>query len=218
MSAIKVVIHSLPLLFQAAMTTFVLSLVATAIGLVIAALVCALRLSKRRWLARAGAVYVSFFRGVPLLVQLLLIYYFLPFVGIDVPSLVAAVVGLSLCTAAYLAEILRGGLASISPGQREAGEMLGLAKSQIWRRLLLPQAVRSMLPAIVSEVTLLLKASSLISVIGVAELTRTGQNVAASTYRPLEIYATVGAIYLALNLLLAAGGGMMERRFGLARR
>jgi len=217
MGAIKVVIQNLPLLLQAAMMTFILSLVATAIGLVIGSLICILRHSKRRSLARAGAIYISFFRGVPLLVQLLLIYYFLPFIGIDVPSLVAAVAGLSLCTAAYLAEILRGGLLSIPVGQREAGEMLGLSKAQIWRRLLLPQAVRLMLPAIVSEVTLLLKASSLISVIGVAELTRTGQNIAASTYRPLEIYTAIGVIYLALNLLLAAGGGMMERRFGLVR-
>lgn len=208
------VLHALPYLLRGAVTTVSLSLVGIALGLVIGTAVCVARVSGQGAAARAGALYVSFFRGVPLLVQLLLIYYLLPVIGINVPALAAAIAGLSLASGAYQAEILRGALQAVPRGQTEAALAFGFAPGDTWRRILLPQALRMALPPLVSEFILLLKASSLISVVGIAELTRVSMNIASSTYRPLEAYAAAGALYLAINLCLAGLGTLAERRFG----
>jgi polar amino acid transport system permease protein len=168
--------------------------------------------SRRPWLRRLGGAYVSVFRGVPLLVQLLFIYYFLAEFGLDVPAIVAAVGGLALSSAAYQAEILRGALNAVPRGQTEAAVALGFAGSEIWRRVLLPQALRISIPPLINEFILLLKASSLVSVVGIAELTRVSMNIASMTYRPLEAYVGGGLFYLAINLTLAGFGALMERR------
>ncbi len=209
---LQVVLHALPFLLRAAGTTVWVSLLGMALGQVVGAAVCLLRQSGVRGLDWAGAAYVSFFRGVPLLVQLMLMYLFLPRAGLDVPPLVAAVAGLGLSSGAYVSEIFRGALAAIAPGQAEAAEALGMGPARIWWRVLLPQVLRLSLPAQVNELILLLKASSLISAIGVLELTRMAQAYAAETYRPLEMFVTAALIYLALNLGLAALGQFAERR------
>lgn len=211
---LAVVLHALPYLLQGAATTVGVSLAGIALGLVIGTVVCIARVAGRGAAGRAGALYVSFFRGVPLLVQLLLIYYLLPLVGINVPALVAAVAGLSLASGAYQAEILRGALNAVPRGQAEAALAFGFAPGDTWRRILLPQALRIALPPLISEFILLLKASSLVSVVGIAELTRVSMNVASSTYRPLEAYVAAGALYLAINLCLAGLGTLAERRLG----
>jgi polar amino acid transport system permease protein len=208
----NVVLQALPYLLEAAVTTLWVSLLGMAVGQVVGAAVCLLRQSGNRLLDVAGAVYLSFFRGVPLLVQLLLIWLLLPRVGINVPPLVAAVAGLGLASGAYVSEIFRGALAAIPPGQAEAAAALGMAPAKIWRRVLLPQVLRLSLPAEVNELILLLKASSLISAIGVTELTRSSHSFAAATYRPLQIYLTAAAIYLVMTLSLAALGHAAERR------
>ena len=153
---------------------------------------CSARLSPHRWLRRAGGAYVFFFRGVPMLVQLLLVYYLLPFAGINVPPLVAAISAVSLCSASYMRKSCAAASSSIPPGQVEAARMLGLAPFDTLRRILVPQAFKLTLPSLVNEMVLLIKASSLISVVGMAEITRTAQNIAASTYRPLEAYVAGG--------------------------
>jgi polar amino acid transport system permease protein len=209
---LQVALDALPFLVQAAGTTLWISLVGMALGEVVGALVCLCRLSSLRPLARFGALYVSFFRGVPLLVQLLLAYYFLPFADINVPPLVAAVGSLGLASGAYVCEIFRGSLNAVPKGQSEAAIALGFAAPAIWRRILLPQMLRISLPPLVNELILLLKASSLVSVVGVTELTRSSHTWAASTYRPLEIYVTAAAIYLLMNLGLALFGAVAERR------
>ena len=157
--------------------------------------------------------YVSFFRGVPLLVQLLLSYYCLPLMGINVPSSVAAVSTLALCTGAYLAEILRGGFLGIPPGLIEAARMVGFSRRTILTRIEVPMAVRLTLPSLVNETTMMVKASSLISVVGVLELTRLAQNIATSTFQPLEIYLTAGAIYFVINAAITLLASLLERSF-----
>ncbi len=213
---LKVVLNALPYLLAAAGTTLWVSLLGIALGLVLGVVVCACRLSSRRLLGRIGATYVSFFRGVPLLVQLLLIYDFLPLIGLNLPALVSAVAALGLASGAYVSEILRGALGAVPRGQAEAAESLGFPGVAIWRRILLPQALRTALPPLFSEFILLLKASSLISVVGVAELTRVSMNIASSTYRPLEIYLACAALYLVLSSAIAFLGGRVERRLALA--
>ncbi len=148
-------------------------------------------------------LYISFFRGVPLLVQLLLAYYALPFVGIDIPAIVAAVGTLGLCCAAYMAEILRGGFALVPRGGLEAARLLGLTPLQTLLRIRLPIAAQAMRPALINEAILIIKASSLISVVGILELTRSAQALASSTFEPLPAYALCGAMYLFINLALS---------------
>jgi polar amino acid transport system permease protein len=208
----QVILHSFGYLTQAAGVTIAVSLAGIAIGFVIGALVCVARLSHRPWLKRLGGAYVSVFRGVPLLVQLLFIYYVLAELGLDLPAIVAAVGGLALSSAAYQAEILRGALIAVPRGQTEAAVALGFAGFEIWRRVLLPQALRIAVPPLINEFILLLKASSLVSVVGIAELTRVSMNIASMTYRPLEAYVGGGLFYLAINLTLAGFGALAERR------
>jgi len=153
-----------------------------------------------RWWA---SLYISFFRGVPLLVQLLLAYYALPFAGIDIPAIVAAVGTLGLCCAAYMAEILRGGLSLVPRGGLEAARLLGLTPLQTLLRIRLPIAAQAMRPALINEAILIIKASSLISVVGILELTRSAQALASSTFEPLPAYALCGAVYLVINLALS---------------
>lgn len=202
------------LLVGAAINTVLISAVSIAIGIAIGLLVAGAALSPSRWLSVPAQIFVSFFRGVPLLVQLLLIYNLLPVIGINVPSVVAAIVGLSLCTAAYQAENLRGGLKSVPIGLTEAADMAGLTPRQQFTRIRAPIAFRLTLPSIVNEAILILKSSSLVSVVGVLELTRMAQDLAASTFKPIPIFATAGAIYLAINWLLAMAGRRIE---GLSR-
>ncbi|MBO0905864.1 amino acid ABC transporter permease [Jiella sp. MQZ13P-4] len=199
------------LMLWAAGYTVVISAISIVIGLGIGLLVCAAKLSPNRLLSLPATLFISFFRGVPLLVQLLLIYNLLPAVGISVPSVVAAVVGLSLCTAAYQAENLRGGFNSVPKGLLEAADMVGLTPWQQLKRIRAPIAFRLTLPALVNEAILILKASSLISVVGVIELTRMAQNLAASTYKPLLFYSVAGALYLVICWTVAGGGALAER-------
>jgi polar amino acid transport system permease protein len=122
----------------------------------------------------------------------------------------------SLCEAAYLAEILRGGFIGIPHGQLEAAHLLGLSRFHAVLRIQVPQALRMTLPSLVNEMVMLVKASSLISVVGVADVTRTAQNIAASTYRPLEAYVAAGLVYLVINGALSLAGHRAERRLAQA--
>jgi polar amino acid transport system permease protein len=206
------------LLVEAARLTVILSVISIGIfGFLIALLVCAGSMSKSRPARAAGRLFVSFFRGTPLLVQLLLIYYLLPSIGLDVPSEVAAVAGMSLCTAAYQAEIMRGGFASVPVGLIEAADMTGMSRLDTFRRIRLPIAFKLTLPGLINEWIMMLKSSSLVSVVGVVELTRMAQDLAASTYRPLELYAAAGFIYLCISVVVALLGRGLEARLSWGR-
>jgi len=208
----SVILHSFGYLTQAAWATVALSLAGILLGFVFGTVVCMARVSGKPWLERLGGAYVSVFRGVPLLVLLLFVYDFLAILGLDVPALVAAIGGLSLSSGAYQAEILRGALNAVPRGQSEAAVALGYTSFVRWRTILMPQALRISIPPLINEFILLIKASSLVSVVGIAELTRVSMNIASMTYRPLEAYVGGGLFYLAINLTLASLGGLAERR------
>ncbi|EFM56058.1 amino acid ABC transporter permease [Brucella sp. 6810] len=212
MFSISTFLDSFGPLFWAARYTLLISVLGIALGLVIGALVCAAALSRVAWLRRLAALWVSFLRGVPLLVQLLLFYYLLPVIGIDVPALVAAVVTVGICASAYISEIWRGAIVALPKGQSEAATAIGMGPRDIWVRVVLPQAFTMSLPALVNELILLVKASSLVSVVGILELTRASQAQAAMTFRPLEVYLAAACIYLLINLCLAALGRYLEHR------
>lgn len=201
------------LLVRASQMTILVSGIGLAIGFVIAIAVLRACLSPTPWMRRAGNLYTFVFRGIPLLVQLMLAFYFLPAIGIEVPPWAAAVLAISLCEGAYIGEILRGGFLGIPRGQIEAAHMLGLSKFSILVRVEIPQAVKLTAPALINEIILLIKASSLVSVVGVTEVTRTAQNIAASSYRPLEAYAAAGLMYMIVCGALALLGHYVERRY-----
>ncbi len=203
--------EAVPVLLRGAANTILHAGAGILLGFVIGAVVAAAAMGRSAALRRVALLYVSFFRGVPLLVQLLLAYYAVPFTGLDVPAWGAAIFTLGLCSAAYSAEILRGGLTLVAPGAIEAARLLGLTPLQVFLRIRLPIAAKAMRPALVNEAILLLKASSLISVVGVSELTRNAQALAANTFQPLPAYALCGLFYLAINLVLSAIGGVAGR-------
>jgi polar amino acid transport system permease protein len=215
MFSISTFLNSFEPLFWAARYTLLISGLGIALGLVVGALICAAALSGVTWLRRFAAVWVSFLRGVPLLVQLLLCYYLLPVIGINVPALVAAVVTVGICSSAYVSEIWRGAIISLPIGQTEAATAIGMRPRDIWNRVILPQAFRISLPALVNELILLVKASSLVSVVGILELTRASQAQAATTFRPLEVYIAAACIYLIINLCFAALGRYLEHRMAV---
>ena len=205
--------QNFPLLLGALLTTAEVSAAALFIGFFIGIGVAAMRLSPNAVLRRLGGAYIFVFRGIPLLVQLLFIYYFLPRAGLpNMSPMAAAIISLALCCAAYIAEILRGGLLAIPGGQLEAAGLLGLNSRQMLVRIRVPQAVRLTLPGLINEMILLIKASSLVSVVGLADLTRTAQNLAASDYMFVQDYLMLAAFYCLINIPLAYAGGRLEKR------
>jgi polar amino acid transport system permease protein len=210
-----VILHNLPYLLGAAKWTVLISLAGMAISIGLGVFVCAARISKNGLLRKLAAIYISFFRGVPLLVQLLMFFYMLPYIGLDMPAIMAAIFSVGLCSAAYTAEILRGALQTIPAGQTEAAHALGMPPLSLWRRILVPQALRLGMPSLINELILLVKVSSLASVVGIGELTRVAQNITGQTYRPLEIYLAAAAVYFVINFAIAQLGRMAERRLQL---
>jgi len=213
-AALAPLLGSAGILLLGAGITIAVAAAGNALGLAIAIPICLLRLSEGGIARALGGAYVSFFRGVPLLVQLLIVYYFLPAVGLDLPPFVAAAIGLAVCTAAYQAENLRGGFLVIPQGQSDAARAFGYSGRQRQRYILIPQALRAATPALVNEMISILKASSLVSVVGVADLMRVSQNIVARDLHPLRWYLTAAVLYLAINLALAQLGRALERRLG----
>jgi polar amino acid transport system permease protein len=215
MFSISIFFGSFEPLLWATRFTLLISVLGIGLGLVVGALICAAALSRATWLRWFAAFYVSFLRGVPLLVQLLLCYYLLPVIGINVPAMVAAVMTVGICSSAYVSEIWRGSIIALPKGQIEAATAIGMRPSDIWMRVILPQAFRISLPALVNELILLVKASSLVSIVGILELTRASQAQAAMTFRPLEVYIAAACIYLVINLCFAALGRYLEHRMAV---
>lgn len=199
------------LLIQASGMTILLSVISICAGLVISILLSAMRMTGNPVLNWIVAVFISFFRGVPLLVQLLLLFNLLPALGIQLSGFWTAIIGLSLCTAAYQAENQRGGFDAVPQGLIESAEMAGFTRMQTFTRISVPIALRLTFPALVSEAILILKASSLVSVVGVIELTKMASNLAASEFMPVELYASAGLIYLIINQVVSLIGYFAEK-------
>ncbi len=203
---------SAALLLLAAVATFVLSGLSIMLGFAIALPVCMARIGRSRAGAGLAGLYVSFFRGVPLLVQLMVCYYALPSLGIELPSYAAAIIAMAVCTAAYQAENLRSGFLALPPGQAAAARAFGYSDRRILVHILLPQALRLALPAIVNEMIAMVKASSVISIVGIAEFTRVSENIVARTQQPIGWYGLAALLYFMMNLGVAGLGRRFETR------
>lgn len=199
-----------PVLFDGLITTVGVSVSALLLGAPLALLIAAA--GRRRGLVKnAGALYLSFWRGTPILVQLLIVFYLLPFLGLDLEPVMAATLALALNTAAFQSEIYRAGLQAVPKGECEAAAILGLSATQTFLWIEAPRALRTMLPALIGEMQALVKNSSLVSVIAVTELTRRAQQVAASTFRPLEAYTSALLLYVVVGALFAGTGLLVEK-------
>ncbi len=205
-----------PYLLAGAWATLWLTAAAMALGLVLGFALALLRRSKRRWLSAPAALYVWFFRGTPLLVQLIVIYTGLPQLGLRFSVVESALIGLTLNEAAYLAEIIRSGLAAVPEGQFGAGRALGLREWQIMRLVVMPQALRLILPPLGNSVNGLLKTTSITSVISMEELLRRTQELVQDRFEVLELFAVASIYYLALTSAWSLVQDRIERRFGRA--
>jgi len=199
---------------QGALLTLAIWLASTVVSLVVG-VTCGVMRCRQLRVAGLSALLdtVTFvLRGVPYYVQLLIAYFVLPdLIGIDVPTFVVASGSLGLCSAAYVSQIVRGGLNALSVGQWEAAYVLGMTTLQTLRYIILPQLVRSVLPSLVGEFDQLLKSTSILSAIGVLELTRAGMNVIAREMNPIPIYFGLAVCYLALSAMLNWGLWLAER-------
>ena len=170
-----------------------------ACGLIIGLLVGLLRLSGNWLLTLPLIAYIEAFRCTPLLVQIIWFYYAFPvLVGIDMPAVVAGLLVLSLYTGAFYAEIFRGGVISIERGQWDAARAIGMRHVEVLRRVILPQAIKRMIPPFLNQSIIQLKNTSLVSTIAISDLLYQGQLITSATYRPLETYTTVAMIYFAI--------------------
>lgn len=208
------VVNSFPLLLVGAGVTIKITALSVALGVVIGLFVGIARISRIKILRILAAIYVDFFRGTPLLVQIFLVYFALPVItGQRVDPFVAAIGSCGINSGAYVAEIFRAGIQSIDKGQMEAGRSLGMTWVQTMRYIIVPQAFKRVIPPLGNEFIALLKDSSLVSVIGFEELTRRGQLIIAKTYGSLEILLSVAVIYLAMTLTISRFVAYLERRY-----
>ncbi|PVZ19732.1 MULTISPECIES: amino acid ABC transporter permease [unclassified Pseudomonas] len=202
-----------PALLDGALTTLGLCIMAMVVGFVWGVLVYLMGSSRSRASRAFARVYVSFFRGTPVLAQLLLLYYLPSGLGLDVPPLWAATLALALNTAAYQSQILRSGFAAIPAGQLEAAAVFSLGKRRTLVYVQLPQVLRLTLPALVSELIDVIKVSAVVSVISITDLMRVSQQLVSQTYRPLEVYLFSALFYLVLTTLLVALAKVLERHW-----
>lgn len=208
-----VVAANLPFLLSGLWLTLTISAI-TLVASVILGMIVALADMSRFWPVRLlGQVWGEVIRNTPILVQLLWTYYVLPIVfGIEINAFFASIIGLSIYSSAFIAEVYRAGIQSVPKGHREAAQVLGLSPFDAFARIVMPQAIRTILPPLAANFVQLIKYSSLASVISVGEVTRRATELSSTTFRPLEIFSFVAVVYLAICWPLAQAIRIWERR------
>lgn len=209
----NLIVQNLPFLLQGALMTIKITALSLVLGVVGGTLVALARLSPFKPLSWLALTFIELVRGTPLLVQIFVIYYGLPSLGIQFSPVVGGVIALTLNAAAYLSETIRAAILSIPPGQREAATSLGLSGAQTMRLIILPQAARVALPSLSNTLIGLVKDTSLVSVITVVELLRSAQLVIARTFEPFGPYLAAALIYWLVSSLLEVVQRALERRF-----
>lgn len=204
-----------PFFLQAAVVTVELSVLTVLIGLACGALGAAARLSRHAALRFLGAAYVSVIRGTPALIQLFLLYFGGPQIGIQLDAFSAGVIGLGINIGAYMTETMRGAIVAVDHGQAEAARTLGLSRAQAFRKVVLPQALRLMIRPLGVNINAQIKATALVSAISVIELTYTAQRYIGSTYKPFEMFLLAGVLYLAIITATGKVIAFLDRRVRL---
>jgi len=212
------IVHYFPFLLKATLLTLKISLISLLFGFLFGLVAALLKLSPNGLLRLIGGFYVWIIRSTPLLVQLFLIYFGLPQLGIDLGPFMSGVLALALNTGAYNAETIRGGIISVPSGQLEAARSLGMGPALAMRRIVLPQAIRVAIPALGNNFVILIKDTSLVSTITLVELTLTAQRLIGSTYKPFEMYLMAALLYAILTTTTSVLLGKLETRIAVERR
>lgn len=208
----------LPILLRGAVVTIQVTVLSFLLSSILGLALALMRLSPIRAVAWLAGTVINIIRGLPIIVQLFYIYFVLPEVGIQLSAFQAGVIGLGVAYSAYQAENFRAGIEAVEPGQSEAAQALGMHPAKVMWRVVLPQAFRIALPPYGNILVMMLKDSSLVSTITVAEMTRAGQLIASSTFQNMTVYTLVALLYLAMSLPLVYVLRQLERRLGTGRK
>ncbi len=208
----ELIYHSMPYLLQGALMSIQIAFMAAAIGLVLGVPLAFAEQSRSFVMRVFVAAYVNLFRGTPMLVQILFIYYVLPQFGVIIPPLMTATLAIGLNSSAYISQIVRSGMNAVSYGQIEAAYTLGMSSFATKRYIIFPQAMKAALPALGNELVTLVKDSSLASIIGVMELSKEGSLIRSRTYDAFSILLAVSCLYLVMTSLLSLGIALYEKR------
>lgn len=209
---VELMLKVYPFFLKAAWVTIQLSVLTTILGLICGSLGAAARLSRLRILRIIGAAYVSFIRGTPALIQLFILYFGGPQVGIQLDAFEAGVIGLGVNIGAYMTETIRGAIIAIDKGQAEAARTLGMSRYQSMRYVILPQAARLMIRPLGVNINALIKGTALVAAISVIELTYTAQRYIGSTYKPFEMFFISGVLYMIIIYVTGRGIAWLDRR------
>lgn len=202
-----------PMLLAGLKMTVILTVVSIFFALVLGVIFGLARVSRSIWLRAIGTTFVDVFRGTPLLVQAFFIYFGIPAtLGFQMSAVTAGIITLSLNAGAYMTEIVRGGIQSVDKGQMEASRSLGIGYLPTMRKVILPQAIRTMVPSYINQFVITLKDTSILSVLGIAELTQTGRIIIAGNYKAFEMWLIVGIIYFIVIMALTKLSDRLERR------
>jgi arginine/lysine/histidine transport system permease protein len=207
-----------PYYISGAINTIIMAFFTVLFGVVIGIVVALMKISDNKLSRFAAAAYIEFIRGTPLIVQIYIIF-FMPFNfpsvmigGVDTARFIPGIIALSINSGAYVAEIIRAGIQAIDKGQMEAARSLGLTHTMAMRYIILPQAIRNILPALGNEFVVVIKESSIVSVIGIAELMYSASIIRGAIFRPMEPLLITAAIYFILTFTLSKVLGVAERR------
>ena len=213
------IVPFLPDLLAGALTTIWMTVLVLIVGSGTGLILAVLRTSGRRWITIPTSLYVDFFRTTPPMVQIIWIYFVVPqYLPIALGPFEAGVLALGLNIGAFLAETFRAGIEAVGRGQRDAARVLGLTRLQEFRWVVLPQAIRTILPPAVTTAALTVKSTSLAAILAILELTYRGTLISQLTLRPLEVFTLIAVIYFVMVYPLWAGGRYLERRMSTGRR
>ncbi len=211
------VLANAPLLAQGLVNTLKVTGTALTCGLALGLVLALLRLSPRRYLAWPAGFIIEVFRTTPPLVQLFWFYFALPLIaGIEMTAFVAAAVTFSIQSAAFFAEVFRGGIASIERGQWDGARAIGMTQAQALRRIVLPQAVKRMIPAFMERAIELMKTTTLVATIAYADLLYAANEISQKTFRPLETFTITALIYFVVITLFSVAARQVERRMSVS--
>jgi polar amino acid transport system permease protein len=208
----SVVFERLPILLEGCFMTLQVATASLFFGMILGVAGALCRLSGNGFLRRLVLLYVWVIRGTPFLVQLFILYFGLPQLGLRLDSMTAGIMGLSLNTGAYITEIIRSGIQAVDRGQSEAAVSLGMNYALTMRRIVGPQAAKICIPPLVNQFIMTLKNSSITSLVTITELVRSGEQIISTTFRSFETYTVVALFYLALNSVFMVIAGHLERK------
>ena len=208
----SIVLGKLPILLQGCLVTLQISLISLLLVMVFGIEGALCRISSNRYLNAISSFYVWVIRGTPLLVQLFILYFGLPQLGLKMDSMTAGIVGLAINTGAYVTEIFRAGIQAVDKGQLEAALSLGMNYRQALVRIIGPQAIKVCMPPMVNQFIITLKNSSIASLVTITELLRTGEQLIYTTFRSFEVYTVIALLYLIMNSVFMLVADNLEKR------